>query len=61
MIVRMIEEFGSLKKGEEHSLDPERAKFLITNGYAKLTKDNQVNKKAHAALLAAKTRDRSNH
>lgn len=55
--VRMIEDFGALKKGERHSLDPERAKFLISNGYAVKDSNQAIDKKAHDNLLAAKLRD----
>lgn len=57
MIIRMVEEFGGLKKGERHSLDPERAKFLISNGYAIKETNQAIDKKAHDSLLAAKERD----
>lgn len=57
----MIEDFGGLKKGEQHSLDPERAKLLIKDGHAVIVKENATNKRAHDALLRAKTRDNSHH
>lgn len=61
MTIRMTEDFGGLKKGERHSLDLERAKFLITNGYAVIDKENATDKRAHDALLAAKNRDNNHH
>lgn len=60
MTVRMIEDFGGLKKGERHSLDPERAKFLISNGHAVVIKETATDKNAENALLAAKNRDNLN-
>lgn len=59
MTVRMIEDFGGFKTGEQHSLDPERAKFLIKNGYAINVKETATNKTVEDALLAAKARDQS--
>lgn len=60
MTIRMIEDFGGLKKGESHSLDPELAKFLIANGYAVTIRETATDKNAEDALLAAKTRDNNN-
>lgn len=60
MTVRMIEDFGGLKKGEKHTLDHERAKFLISKGYAMSIKETATNKEAENALLSAKTRDNLN-
>ena len=59
MTVRIIEEFGPLKRGEMHNFDPERAKFLIKNGYAVAAKETAINRKAHDALQDARNRDNS--
>jgi len=59
MKIRMIEDFGGFKKGEQHYLRSEQAKDLISNGYAIIVRETATDKLAEDALLAAKQRDHS--